>query len=167
MTAKHFDFIIDRDASQMTIRRVFNAPRQLVWDCHTQSRHLDQWFAPKPMTTRTKTMDFRDGGHWHYAMVMPDGQAYWGRMDYQTIRPIDGYDVLDGFSDETGALDPNLPRATWAVSFQDLGRQTLVQTQVSYGSTEDLEKVIAMGMEQGMTSTMERLDELLDALTRP
>lgn len=165
MTAeRHFEFLTDRTNHQMTIRRVFNGPRQLVWDCHTQSAHLDQWFAPKPMTTRTKSMDFRTGGHWHYAMVMPDGQEFWGRMDYQAIRPIEGYDVLDGFSDASGLVLADMPRAEWKVTFRDRGNQTLVQTIVTYASAEDLEKVIAMGMEQGIASTMERLDELLEAL---
>lgn len=61
---------------------------------------LDRWFAPKPLTTKTKHMEFKEGGYWHYAMLTPDGQAYWRRVDYLTIRPIDGYATLDGFTDE-------------------------------------------------------------------
>jgi uncharacterized protein YndB with AHSA1/START domain len=34
-------------------------------------------------------MDFREGDHWLYAMVEPGGPEHWGRMDYQTVRPID------------------------------------------------------------------------------
>ena len=106
-------------------------------------------------------MDFRDGGYWHYAMVAPDGQEYWGRMDYQTIRPIDHYTALDGFSDESGALNAELPRSNWDVTFTDAPGRTLVQTIVTYKSSDDLQKVIDMGMKEGLTSTLERLDELL------
>ncbi len=156
-----FDFLADKEKNTLTIEREFAAKRQLVWDCHTKSELLDRWFAPKPLTTKTKSMDFSEGGHWHYAMVTPDGQEYWSRLNYETIRPIDGYTALDGFSDETGAINPDLPRANWDVRFSDLSDHTLVRTLVSYASTEDLEKVIAMGMKEGMTSTLERLDELL------
>ena len=159
-----FDFLVDKETGTITIRREFAARRQLVWDCHTKRELLEQWFAPKPLTARTKSMDFREGGHWHYVMIDPDGTEYWGRADYLTIDPIDGYTVLDGFSDASGALDPDLPRATWDVSFRDLSGRTLVQTIISYDSPADLDKVIAMGMQEGMTSALERLDELIHAL---
>jgi uncharacterized protein YndB with AHSA1/START domain len=59
-----FDFIVDKEKNTLTVKREFAANRQLVWDCHTKSELLDQWFAPKPLTTKTKSMAFRDGGHW-------------------------------------------------------------------------------------------------------
>lgn len=161
-----FDFIVDKTNNTMTIKREFAAKRKLVWDCHTKSELLDQWFAPKPLTTKTKHMDFRPGGYWHYAMVTPDGQEYWGRTDYQTITPIDNYTALDGFSDESGAINPDLPRSQWNVTFTDAAEHSIVQTIVSFGSTEELEKVIEMGMQAGMTSTLERLDELLQKLEK-
>lgn len=156
-----FDFLPNPEMSVLTVKREFAGKRQLVWDCHTKSELLDRWFAPKPLTTKTKHMDFREGGYWLYAMVEPGGQEYWGRLDYQAIRPIDNYQALDGFSDETGALNPNLPRARWDVTFTDAPVGTLVSTVVAYNSPEDLQKVIDMGMKEGLTSTLERLDELL------
>jgi uncharacterized protein YndB with AHSA1/START domain len=94
-------------------------------------------------------------------MVMPDGQEFWSRQDYQTINPIDGYVALDAFSDETGAVNPDLPRARWDVGFADLQARTLVTTIVLYKSAEDVQKVIDMGLKDGLASTLERLDELL------
>jgi uncharacterized protein YndB with AHSA1/START domain len=159
-----FDFLVDEAKSTITIKREFAARRQLVWDCYTKSELLDKWFAPKPLTTKTKSMDFRAGGHWHYAMVEPNGQHYWGRLDYQTIHPIDNYTALDGFCDESGTLNPDLPRSKWNVTFSDAATHTLVQTVVAYGSSEALQQVINMGLKEGLTSTLERLDELLLSL---
>jgi uncharacterized protein YndB with AHSA1/START domain len=156
-----FDFLVNKEENTITIKREFAGKRQLVWDCYTKSELLDRWFAPKPLTTKTKFMDFREGGHWHYAMVEPTGQEYWGRMDYQTIQPIDSYTSLDGFCDDTGALNPELPRSQWQVSFTDMASHTLVETVVSYASAEALQQVINMGLKEGLTSTLERLDELL------
>ncbi|CAJ0814891.1 MULTISPECIES: SRPBCC family protein [Ralstonia] len=156
-----FDFLVDMQKSSLTVRREFAAKRQLVWDCHTKRELLDQWFAPKPLATKTKHMEFKEGGYWHYAMITPDGQSFWSRQDYQKINPIDGYSVLDAFSDEAGAVNPDLPRARWDVTFADANERTLVTTVVLYNSPEDVQKVIDMGMKDGMTSTLERLDELL------
>lgn len=161
-----FDFLVDKDNNTLTIRREFAAPRSLVWDCYTKSELLDQWFAPKPFTTKTKSMDFREGGHWHYAMVAPDRKEYWGWTDYLTIVPVEKYTSVDAFSNEVGEINEELPRADWVVSFRDLAQHALVETVVTYKSLEDLEIVVRMGMEAGMTSTLERLDDLLLTLNR-
>jgi uncharacterized protein YndB with AHSA1/START domain len=161
-----FDFLVDKENNTLTIKREFAADRQLVWDCYTKAEYLNQWFAPEPMTTKTKSMDFREGGHWHYAMVEPNGTEYWGRMDYTTIHAIDGYTGLDAFCDESGVLSPDLPRAKWDVTFKDLGENALVETVVTYNLLSDLETIIQMGMKEGLTSTMERLDTLLIELKK-
>ncbi len=161
-----FDFIVDKEKNTITVKREFAANRQLVWDCHTKSELLDKWFAPKPFTTKTKSMDFREGGHWIYAMVDPDGKEYWGRADYIQIKPIDGYKTWDAFANEKGEVNPDLPRAKWDVTFRDMEKHTLVQTVVTYNSLEALETVINMGMKDGLTSTLERLDDLLLTLTK-
>lgn len=166
MNNVQFDFLVNKENNTMTIRREFRANRQLVWDAYTKSELLNQWFAPKPLTTKTKSMDFREGGHWLYAMVEPDGTEYWGRTDYLKIQPIDAYTALDGFCDEDGNLNTELPRATWDVTFTDLGENALVQTVVTFNSLADLETVVQMGMQEGLTSTLESLDELLTTLTR-
>lgn len=160
-----FDFTVDREQSTIMVKRAFSARRQLVWDCHTRSELLDRWFAPKPLTAQTKHMDFREGGHWHFAMVTPDGQSYWSRLDYVRITPIESYEALDSFSDETGAINAAMPQARWGVSFTESGpNQTIVSTAIRYASPADVEKVIAMGLKDGLTSTMQRLDELLTSL---
>jgi uncharacterized protein YndB with AHSA1/START domain len=158
---KQFDFITDKEKNTMTIRREFLANRQLVWDCYTKSELLDKWFAPAPLTTKTKSMEFREGGHWHYAMVEPNGTEYWGYTAYHKIKPIDYYTALDAFCDAEGNINQDLPGAEWLVTFTDKGENALVETVVTYKSLADLEQVVQMGMEQGMMATLEKLDQLL------
>jgi uncharacterized protein YndB with AHSA1/START domain len=157
-----FDFLVNKENNTLTIRREFAAPRQLVWDCHTKSELLDQWFAPQPLRAKTKSMDFRVGGHWHYAMVDPsNGAEYWGWTEYTSLHPIDYYTTLDAFSNEAGEINTELPRANWVVTFSDKGNNAVVETVVTYASLTELETVINMGMQEGMMSTLERLDALL------
>jgi len=161
-----FDFLVDKEKNAITIRREFLAKRQLVWDAYTKSEILDQWFAPQPLTTKTKSMDFREGGHWLYAMVEPEGKEYWGRLDYVKIQPLENYTALDGFCDENGNLNMQLPRANWSVTFQDFDQNSLVLSVITYQSLSDLETVIQMGLKEGLTSTLERLDDLLITLKK-
>lgn len=160
------DFLVDKENNTLTIIREFAADRQLVWDCYTKQELLEQWFAPKPFTTKTKSMDFKNGGHWHYAMVGPDGQEYWGYTQYYDIMPIDEYKTTDAFCDSEGTINKDLPEAKWHVRFQDNGENAIVNTLVQYASLNDLEKVINMGMRDGMLATLEKLDELLLTLKK-
>jgi uncharacterized protein YndB with AHSA1/START domain len=156
-----FDFLADKKNNTLTIVREFNAQRQLVWDCYTKQELLNQWFAPKPFTTKTKSMDFSDGGHWHYAMVAPDGNEYWGYTKYYDVYPIDFYRTTDAFCDSEGTINQDLPSAKWLVTFEDKGKNAMVTTLVTYDSLNDLETIINMGMKEGMMATLEKLDELL------
>jgi uncharacterized protein YndB with AHSA1/START domain len=156
-----FDFLVDKDKNTITVRREFLADQQLVWDCYTKAELLNQWFAPKPLTTKTKSMDFSEGGHWHYAMVEPNGTEYWGRSTFLEIKPIDYYTSTDAFSNVAGEINSELPQAIWIVCFTTKDENALVETVVTYNSLTDLETILQMGMKEGLTATLERLDELL------
>ena len=75
--------------------------------------------------------------------------------------------ALDGFRDEGGIINLDLPRARWDVSFVDVLEWTLVTTIVFYNSPEDVQKAIDMGLKDGLASTLERLDELLNVIGAP
>lgn len=166
MNRLQFDFLVNKENNTLTIRREFEAERQLVWDCYTKQELLDKWFAPKPLTTKTKSMEFRNGGHWHYAMIDQDGNEYWGYTEYSNINPIDSYETLDAFCNSEGHINQDLPKAKWQVTFTDKAENSVVETIVQYDSLNDLEAVINMGMQQGMMSTLEKLDELIATLKK-
>jgi len=71
---------------------------------------------------------------------------------------------MDGFCDEAGTVNPEMPRSKWEVTFADASDRTLVTTIVLYASPDDLQKAIDMGLEGGMASTLERLNERLPLL---
>ncbi len=161
-----FDFIVDKEQKTITIRREFAAEQQLVWNAYTKSELLDQWFAPKPWQTQTKTMDFTEGGYWLYIMKGPEGKYHWGRMDYEKINPIDSFTSYDGFCDEDGNIDTKIPRTKWNTTFKAINKNTLVETVVIHDSVEDIETVMKMGMKEGFTMVLENLDGLLEQLKK-
>lgn len=163
--ALHYTFKADMQTNQITIRREFNAPKALVWDCYTKAELLDQWFAPEPFVAKTKSMDFREGGHWHFAMVDPDGNEHWVRFDYEKIDPKDRYRAQDAFSDAEGSVNRDLPVSTWDVTFEDKTPRTLVQITATYQTSEALQQVVDMGMKEGLEATLSALDKLLERLS--
>jgi uncharacterized protein YndB with AHSA1/START domain len=95
-----------------------------VWRAWTDREILDQWWAPKPWKAETKTMDFREGGHWLYCMEGPEGEPHWYRVDYETITPGEFFTCLDAFCDEQGAISKEMPRMHWRVAFEGKGAST-------------------------------------------
>lgn len=151
----------DLKNKQLKITRDFNAPVDQVWRAWTDSEQLDLWWAPKPWKAKTKTMDFREGGYWLYAMVGPDGSETWGREEYETIVPFKRFIAIDKFCDDKGNVNTELPVLNWWCEFTESGTGTSVQIEVSFSSIEDLEKIVQMGFEEGFTAALVNLDEFL------
>jgi uncharacterized protein YndB with AHSA1/START domain len=57
-----FDFIVDKKTKKVFVNREFAANLSLVWDAFTKQEILDQWWAPKPWQSKTKSMNFKVGG---------------------------------------------------------------------------------------------------------
>ncbi|AKD04043.1 SRPBCC domain-containing protein [Pontibacter korlensis] len=158
-----FEFSVNKENNTITVKREFAAELPLVWDAYTKSEILDQWWAPKPWKARTKTMDFREGGYWHYAMVGPEGEEHWALANYKTIDPKKRFTALDGFADAEGVVNTQLPQSKWEVSFTPEEEVTLVENLIIFDDLAQLEATIQMGFKEGLTSAMENLDTLLVA----
>ncbi len=158
-----FDFIANKEKNCIEIAREFAADLQLVWDAFTTPEILDQWWAPKPYKTVTKSMDFKVGGFWLYAMHSPEGEKHWCRADYKQIENLKRYTGLDAFCDENGIVNPEFPRSLWNTSFVVKGNSTFVNIVIEYSSLSDLEKVIQLGFKEGFSMAISNLDEYIKA----
>lgn len=160
------DLSVNKENKTITVKREFAAELPLVWDAYTKSEILDQWWAPKPWKSRTKTMDFREGGHWHYAMVGPKGEEHWALANYTDIQDQKKFTVLDAFADAEGNVNKDLPQSKWEVTFTRTGDVTLVELYIAFDDLDQLEETIKMGFKEGLTTAMEGLDELLVSLKK-
>jgi uncharacterized protein YndB with AHSA1/START domain len=154
------DFSIDRENNKIVIKREFAAPPEKVWNAWTQKELVDEWWAPKPWKAETKTMDFREGGYWLYAMKGPKGEEHWSKAEYLTIIHGKSFTGLDAFCDKEGNINPDFPTSNWNVEFTETGENTFVTIEIKYDKPEDLEKYIEMGFKEGFTAALENLDDI-------
>ncbi|MBK7944616.1 MAG: SRPBCC domain-containing protein [Flavobacteriales bacterium] len=155
-----FNFIVAKEDRTVTVERSFEAPLDPVWDAFTKAEILDQWWAPKPFSSRTKRMDFKVGGRRFYAMVGPDGQeAAWQVQEYTSITPKTNYKYFSAFADKDENLQ--LPGSNWDLSFDAANGRTIVRITIHNDSLERMERMIEMGFKEGFTMGLEQLDELL------
>ena len=157
------EFIVDKPTKTVTITAEFDADRDLVWDAYTKAELLDQWWAPKPWSSRTKVMDFREGGRRFYAMVSPEGAEKWSVQKYTSITPKTNFKLLNAFADKNE--NPELPGSDWDLSFDEQGDRTTVTISIYNESLERMENLIAMGFKEGITMTLGQLQDLLRGLS--
>ena len=152
--------IKDLEEKSILVSRTFSAPLEKVWRAYTESEILEQWWAPKPWKAETKTMQFSVGGHWLYAMLGPENEKHWGRMDYTAITPHLSFEIKDSFCDHEGNVNSSLPVATGTIVFTPTASGTLVEFKMFYSNEKEIETMIEMGFEQGITACLEQLETL-------
>src|SRR5690606_33534001 len=157
-----FDFVVNKENNTILVKREFNANLELVWKAWTTAELLDRWWAPKPYRVETKAMDFREGGQWLYAMISPENDKHWSRLDYEAIEHLKSFSALDAFCDEKGVINTAFGRTLWNNEFnENKAETTTVSMTLRYDSLENLEKHIEMGFKEGFTMGLQNLDELL------
>ena len=159
-----FDFTVDKSKKTVFIIREFDAELSLVWDAFTKKEILDQWWAPKPFSAKTKVMDFKVGGRRFYAMVSPEGQERWILQKYTSISPKTNFKFFNAFADENE--NPELPGSEWDHTFSEENGTTKVSIAIYNESLERMEKQIEMGFKEGFTMTLNYLAELLATLSK-
>ena len=156
-----FNFEVDKESNSIYVKRSFNAPIDLVWAAWTEADILDKWWAPKPYQTKTKSMDFKEGGQRLYAMVGPNGEEHWALADYNSISPKTNFKYLDAFCDNSGKLNPDFPRSDWNVDFIESNGVTTVYVTIKHEKLADLEMTIEMGFKEGFIMALENLDQYI------
>ena len=156
--------IVKKDFQEKSIlvSREFNAPLETVWKAFTERESLEKWWAPKPWRAETKTMNFEVGGFWLYAMVSPENEKHWGKMNFLKIDPLVNYTIQDEFCDEQGNTNTELPISLGKNTFTKTVNGTYVAFKTTYYSEAEVHKLIEMGFEQGITMTFEELATLLE-----
>lgn len=154
-------FTKDFTTKTVMIEKTFQANKDKVWAAYTDGDTLAKWWGPKEWPASNLSFDFSQGGHWHYCMTGPDGTKACGKITYLEINPKDSFSANDAFADEKGNIDETLPKTNWNVIFEGMGDTTKVTTKMTFGTAEDMQKLVEMGFEEGFTSSLSNLEEYL------
>ena len=159
-----FDFTVDKTTNTVFVNREFAVDLPLVWDAFTKQEILDQWWAPKPWTSRTKFMDFSAGGRRFYAMVSPEGQEHWSIQEYTSISAKTNFKISSVFADNDENINKEMPSSKWDLNFSEQNGTTSVSIIIKHNTLADLEQHIQMGFKEGFTMILNYLETLLKDL---
>jgi uncharacterized protein YndB with AHSA1/START domain len=142
--------IADRE---LTVTRVFDAPRELVFEAWTNPQHLIDWWGPNGFTTTVHEMDVRPGGTWRLTMHGPDGRDYRNRVVFVEVAKPSR--LVYKHEPEPGS-EPVSFQTT--VTFEPEGNQTKVTLRMLFPTAEVREMVVSKyHAEEGAHQTLGRL----------
>jgi uncharacterized protein YndB with AHSA1/START domain len=154
---------LERDPRSIVGKRIFDAPRALVFSAFTDPQHLAAWWGPDGFTTTTSAFDFRPGGEWRHVMRGPDGRDYQNRIIFdEIVQP----ELIAYW--HPGGSDVEPVQFTQRLTFKDLGNnRTRLTWHGTFPSAEERARVIKdYGADKGLVQTMARLAEFVAARAR-
>jgi uncharacterized protein YndB with AHSA1/START domain len=148
------------DGRSITITRVFDAPRELVWKMFTEPEHFGRWFGggpPVEVPVSKISMDVQPGGEWAATMVFPDGNEMPFAGRYREV--VEPERLVFTFENVANRDDPVAELAT--VLFKDVDGKTEVSlTQAGYMPPEEY----AVGLKEGYGKFFDQIERHLATL---
>ncbi len=158
----------DLTNKKLVIEYLANGPLEKVWRAYAEKDWFEKWWGPEGWETTVKEFSFVPGGRVHYGMKCIDenqaewfGQTSWGLMEIQEVTDSKSFTYKDYFSDEAGTLNKDMPTLTITNEFlEEDGKTKIVSTSFA-DSTEQIEELVKMGMIEGFSSQLNKLDTLV------
>ncbi len=161
-------------SAELVLTRVINAPRDLVWQAHTDCAHLKHWWGPKGFTLHTCKMDLRPGGTFLYGMTSPTGQPMWGRWVFREIVAPERLVYVVSFSDENAGVTRHPMAPKWPAemlcigTFAEQDGRTLMTSRITAINADAEESAIFEAgfdsMRGGFGATWDQFDAYLAKL---
>ena len=155
---KKTELIIEREKLEVTVTRVFDAPRELLYQVFTDPKHKAVWWRCDAVTNIFVQMDVRPGGLWRIVQKGADGKEYAFNGEYLEVIPPEKIVNTSEFEDMPGHI------ITETTILEEQSGKTKLTITSSFQTIEDLEGMIQAGMESGTTESMDHIDELLISL---
>jgi uncharacterized protein YndB with AHSA1/START domain len=137
---------------EIVTTRIFDAPRDVVFQAWTEPAHLAQWWGPNGFTSTIHEMDVRPGGAWRMIMHGPDG------VDYKNDSVF-----LEVVKPERLVYLHSSPKFQATVTFDEVGGKTHLTLRTVFDTAEEMNRVVKeFGAVEGAKQTLGRLAEFLE-----
>ena len=142
---------------EIKMTRVFDAPRDLVFEAHTSCEHTKNWWGPRRYEIAECDIDFREGGKWRMVHRGDDGEFVFQGEYKEIVRP-----ERITWTFEWMGLPGHISMDTLTLEETD-GKTTLTATS-RFDTVEDRDGMLESGMEEGAAEGFDRLEEYLETL---
>jgi uncharacterized protein YndB with AHSA1/START domain len=152
----------DPDNLTMTVTAELDATVERAWQLWADPRQLERWWGPPTFPATVEDHDLVTGGRVTYFMTGPEGDTHRGWWHVLAVDPPKRLELKDGFADDSGAPNPDMPTMTMVMTLTERdGGGTVMAIETQFPSVEAMEKLVSMGMEEGMMAAMGQIDAIL------
>jgi uncharacterized protein YndB with AHSA1/START domain len=154
----------DDRALTLTFVAEFEASVERVWQLWRDPRQLERWWGPPTWPATFEQHEFTVGGRSRYQMTGPEGAKSRGWWTITAIEAPHRLEFDDGFADEHGqplASDEPTHTVVTIEAIEAIEGRTRMTTVTTFASLEHLERVLAMGTEEGWRQSLGQIDRLL------
>ena len=151
----------DPEALTLTVVADFAVPVRRLWDAYADPRQIERFWGPPGWPATFTRHDVAVGGRSNYAMTGPDGERSGGYWEFLAVEEGKSFEVLDGFADDEGNPNTELPTMRMEFTFEPTDAGSRMTTTTHFASLDELEKLVAMGMVEGMRAAMAQIDDVL------
>ena len=149
------------EALTLTLVAEFDAGVERVWQVWEDPRQLERWWGPPTWPATFEKYDFVPGGGASYYMTGPEGEKSRGWWRLTAIQAPHRLEFDDGFADENGNPTGDLGTTHAIVTLEAIGERTRMTILSTFEAEEQLEQMLAMGMEEGLKQAVDQIDALL------
>jgi uncharacterized protein YndB with AHSA1/START domain len=153
----------DYDNLSIVLIAEFDAPIERVWQLWSDPRQLERWWGPPSYPGTVEEFDLTPGGRVTYYMTSPEGEKHRGWWHVESVDPPASLEVTDGFADQDGNPAADMPTTRFRVELTQQGGGTRMEVRSTYKTREDLDKVVSMGMLEGIRLSAGQMDAILAA----
>ncbi|WP_019008428.1 SRPBCC family protein [Deinococcus aquatilis] len=89
---------------ELALSRLFNAPRELVFQAWTDADHLARWWGSPGVPLRVVSADIRPGGSFFYEQTAPGGGVMRALLIFRELQPPSRIVFISAFADAEGQI---------------------------------------------------------------
>jgi len=149
------------EALTLTVVGEYPVPVERLWEAYADPRQLERFWGPESWPATFTRHDMVAGGRSQYHMTGPDGGTSHGWWRFLAVETGRRFEVEDGFAHDDGSPNENMPTMRMAFTFEPTSAGSRFTSVTYFPSLEAMERLVQMGMLEGMQSALGQLDGVL------
>jgi uncharacterized protein YndB with AHSA1/START domain len=151
----------DLDGLTMTITAEFAASAERIWALWSDPRQLERWWGPPSHPATFLEHELVPGARSAYFLTGPDGERHRGWWRIAEVDAPRRLRIDDDPGDDESQANEQEPLESAVVTIAEADGVTTMSIECSFSDRAGMERMIEMGMDEGMTAAVGQIDALL------
>ncbi|MES2641099.1 MAG: SRPBCC family protein [Myxococcota bacterium] len=153
--------VSDPTTLTLTATGEYPIPVDRLWAAWADPRKLERFWGPPEWPATFTRHEMTEGGRAEYYMSGPNGETSRGYWRFVRVDATRAFEVVDGFANPDGSPDRDLPETRMQLRFEPTPTGSRFVAVSTFASVEAMERLLAMGMKEGLAAALAQMDDVL------